>query len=772
MMWDGTPRQPRYPRSLPTRESGRRPGEQSRQCRLAGVVAVILTAWLSSHGFASDGGRQADPIFSQFELPASWRARFWNSADAGALREKCLGEVTDLVPVQAGLRFCRCPGCGAEERDDPLAWSIQDPDVLKCRRCGIKVPNDAFPAKVNKEIPEEKVEVESGTIHHYPFHTVAADKARYPDERLYLQAKRDYEARKYLARAVLYAAVEHHEKARTTADRSYGELACVILLRFAQVYPRYATHCDQPGRTKILEPARLQPPYRRGYQTAKWEWSGSLDVPLNLMMARALLRDDPAWQVAGRIMSDPAPERTVDRDLLRASAEFARLQPEEFSEESLHVYQGMAAVGRLLDDRSLVQQAMRRLDGFMRRGFYHDGFWRQADARAHRRIVGQLDGWIGGMLGNAPSLELARRASATITTRLSEDEIQQASWPSRPAPPSSRTPVLLGGAGVARLAVGQGQSALDLELRGLDSYSGPHFQRLALRLAVSGQLVLDDLDECGGSATGWDLATASHNTVVVDGLNQRETPVAARMPAAGSDFLFFAADSDFQVVSLRDPRAYPVSTTRYGQTVVVSAGPHARYAVSVFDVAGGLQHDQIYHSAPGRADRWALSVPQESPPASLLPPSITFLRSARQEEGRWFVQAYGEFQLDGQATLTKPTAAGLVVPGRLAGRKRLKACGRVIARPARAHAGRHADHRLLGDEPRPDASRDGRFRFTSRRGARSRQLDPATAVAGRGNVEFHVRDDLRASGQGLSATPPGWPGVLGRRPGGPAGGDR
>ena len=58
-----------------------------------------------------------------------------------------------------------------------------------------------------------------------------------------------------------------------------------------------------------------------------------------------------------------------------------------------------------------------------------------------------------------------------------------------------------------------------------------------------------------------ELATASHNTVVVDGLNQRETPLMAGKPAAGSDFLFFAADPDFQVVSADDRRAYPQSAS-------------------------------------------------------------------------------------------------------------------------------------------------------------------------------------------------------------------
>jgi hypothetical protein len=301
-----------------------------------------------------------------------------------------------------------------------------------------------------------------------------------------------------------------------------------------------------------------------------------------------------------------------------------------------------------------------------------------------------LDGWVGSMLAGEPAagnpapasrsaalrdtkgtgpgaagipiLELARVASATIGSRASDEEIRQASWPGLPTPVVSRRPVLLGGVGLAHLAVGRAESALDVEVRGLDSYSGPHFQRLALRLSVAGQPILDDLDERGATAMGWELATASHNTVVVDGLNQRETPLLASKPAAGGDFLFFAADPDFQVVTVDDPRAYPQSTTRYRQTVIVTASDRSRYALSVFEVQGGLQHDQIFHAAPGKNERFALAVPVSRPPASLLPPSITFLPSARPDQGRWFVQSYGEFQLEGQGSVTKPSLAGLTAP--------------------------------------------------------------------------------------------------------------
>ena len=55
--------------------------------------------------------------------------------------------IAQLVPVQAGLRFCRCPGCGASEVENTLTWSLERPDKVTCRRCGITVPNDTIPAK-------------------------------------------------------------------------------------------------------------------------------------------------------------------------------------------------------------------------------------------------------------------------------------------------------------------------------------------------------------------------------------------------------------------------------------------------------------------------------------------------------------------------------------------------------------------------------------------------------------------------------------------------
>ncbi len=626
-------------------------------------------------------------VFGQFTLPDAWEARFWDDADTKALLKLDAKALAALVPVQAGLRFCRCPACDADEAADPLIWSATKPESLTCSRCGQSFPNEKIPEKKDKKVPEDTVEVLAGKTHHYPYHQVAEDARKYPDERLYLDAKRDYETREALAKAALYAAVRFHERKQTKPDPALARFAAIIILRFAQVYPAYATHFDQPNQPKFLQPANLKPPYRRAYRTGKWEWVASLDVPLNLVTAYALIRDEPVWDEIGKLLADPNPRRTIEHGFFRASAEFVRLQPEEFDEMSLQAYRGLFAVGRLLEDPQLLAEAQVRLTQFAERAFYHDGYWRDGNAIAHRRIVEQLDGWIERLargepepaevmglgatgrpattLANAlPMIELIRQAQAGQLENSVAPEVVQTTWPTLANNGKSRRPVLLGGVGVARLSVGDDANGLDIELRGTGNLGSPHYQRQALRMSVAGKTVLDDLDDLPPTHDGWDLATPSHNTVVVDGLNQRENPIAARQPASGGEFLYFAADPDFQAVALDDPGAYPRSTSRYRQIVVAAAGKSMRYGVSVFQVHGGLQHDQLFHGPTGAIPRWRTSTPIAPGPESLLPHNVPYVPNLKAEDGRWFVQAYGEFRrvLEGRATT--PLTATLDAPTR------------------------------------------------------------------------------------------------------------
>ena len=615
------------------------------------ILAGLFSLAVAASSEAAEPRRAIPEPFRAFHLPDAWVETFWTAPSTKTLFRLDPLAISALVPTQAGFRGCRCPSCPASEADDTLKWTPEKPLVVTCKRCGAAFPNAKIPAKIESKVTEEVIEVRPGKFQHYPYHAPAEEERRTPDERLYLSAKRDYEARESLAKVALQAALKFRDDRTGKPDRALPRMACLLILRFAQVYPDYALHYDHPGEPKYLQQADLKATPQRGYRTAKWDRLGSLDVPLNLVIAYAIVRDTPELLEAGRILNDPNPARTIERDLFRASAEFVRNQPEEYTEASLPAYRGMLAVARLLEDEVLAKEVVARVDEFSRRGFYHDGFWKGGDIQAHRRVVGQLEGWIDPLLASegrrAESfgiIPLAREAGGGVFPLLKDPEVLQVSLTPGTSKRSDRRPILLGGAGVARLSVGSGNSALDLEIRAQHSQGSPHFQRQAIRLAVGGIPVLDDLDDKPTIASGWNNATASHNTVVIDGLNQRESFLKAREPSPGGEFRFFAADPDFQVVSINDPQAYPTSARLYRQTVVLSSDGGTSYALGVFEVEGGLRHDQIFHAPSGSVDLWKTSAKLQPFPASLLPPDIPYIANVKAEDGRWFVQAFGEFR--------------------------------------------------------------------------------------------------------------------------------
>ena len=329
---------------------------------------------------------------------------------------------------------------------------------------------------------------------------------------------------------------------------------------------------------------------------------------------------------------------------------------------SLQAYRGLLAVGRLLDDPALVARGRRRLDGFAERGFYHDGFWRQGDAAAHRRVVGpdrRLDRPAAGRLCRPARLRIPV-AAADGLDRSGVDEVPMLALaraagdggaePTRGRPRSSRrpgrrrrpgapgTPVLLGGVGLARLAVGEGAAALDLELRGQDSLGAPHFQRQALRLAVGGRPVLGDLDDSRPRRPAGTAPTASHNTVVVDGLNQRESLGKAPSAGPGRRFPLLRRRPRLPGRHARRPPRLPAvddpvsPDARRGRRAARTRTPSAS-SRSTADSSTTRSSTP----RPARRPAGRLSVPMGPGPATLLPPSIPYVAD-RTGRGRPLVR--------------------------------------------------------------------------------------------------------------------------------------
>ena len=229
-------------------------------CRAGTAVVALL---VSADAFAGEaaGAKRIHDLFAQFELPDDWESRFWADPNVRSLLALDAKALAELVPVQAGVRHCRCPACDATEASDSLSWSVSKPKVLTCRRCKATVPNETYPAKEEKEkkVPEDAVEVLPGVTHHYPYHAVEPGKQRYPDERLYLAAKRDYEAREFLAKAALYAAVRYHEQPAGSKDPALARLASSWSCGSPRsIPPTPPISTSRPP--KVFQPADLPPP--------------------------------------------------------------------------------------------------------------------------------------------------------------------------------------------------------------------------------------------------------------------------------------------------------------------------------------------------------------------------------------------------------------------------------------------------------------------------------------------------------------------------------
>ncbi|MFI5357123.1 MAG: heparinase II/III family protein, partial [Opitutales bacterium] len=156
----------------------------------------------------------------------------------------------------------------------------------------------------------------------------------------------------------------------------------------------------------------------------------------------------------------------------------------------------------------------------------------------------------------------------------------------------------------SRLIAGYGLSILNdpADTTAVTVYHGlhvnhVHFDRLNLELFAHGQPLLPDLgypDAMNEYVPGiytWSLTTISHNTVTVD---------AATQPGNAPGIVELQADAGWvRAVAVNAPGTYPQCDTYRRTVVMIDTGVGRHYAVDVFEVAGGRQHDYSLHGPPG-----------------------------------------------------------------------------------------------------------------------------------------------------------------------------
>jgi len=163
---------------------------------------------------------------------------------------------------------------------------------------------------------------------------------------------------------------------------------------------------------------------------------------------------------------------------------------------------------------------------------------------------------------------------------------------SGPMPKFDPQPIL-GGRGVAVLRSGEGSKGKAALLRYGPSLNHSHFDDLNLNFFDLGRELTYDLGYALGSAhvqVGWSKTTASHNLVVVNEKNQLTEP------GSGGSAYFYVEKGPVRAVEASSEASYVSEGVKtYRRTLALIDAGKGSYLVDIFRVAGGNQHDLMWH---------------------------------------------------------------------------------------------------------------------------------------------------------------------------------
>lgn len=571
------------------------------------------------------------PAVSAQETPRLLQSTAW-------VRGLSEAELIELVPKQSGLCYVGCPNCTGGRQEGQLAWSPEQPQEVYCRYCKHRYPSEKYPtsAAVTVRNPRgEQVE--------FPYW---ADPSGY---RYFFQARRDDEVRDYLARRTEDLA----RLAVATGDEAVARRAAVLLDRFAEVFPGWCYHFDYPFRQKEIYDGAVPPEkFRDGYRTARWTWWAYLDIPSPLVRAYGWLQDNPVFEKLSSERGLDVKAR-IEQDLFRSAAEQVLGNREAFTNMSPRAWRSLIELGRVIGEPRYVHEPVRRFRQLVESQFFYDGAWSEGSPDYAAQTLGGLEdivrllkgfsdppGYVDSQDGSRfddldldnsfPLLQQARQTLQKMHLPNGRAVPVHDTWPTSRRQVADRTEAyLLPALGHACLGGGEGAQQTQFHLTWSGGYGHQHADNLSLLLFSNGRELLSDLGYTHTAYRAWTMATAAHNTVVIDGLSQAFG--GRQAPTDGSLRCFDTGSDRVQIVSADGIRGYPGLAKTYRRSlIVVEAGQQERYAIDHFEVAGGQTHDYFLH---GDADV-ETDVSSEldlQPLATLLPPGLDW--KATRNEG-------------------------------------------------------------------------------------------------------------------------------------------
>ena len=510
------------------------------------------------------------------------------------------GDVLSFVPDRPLVRFCYCPNChGGSQGNSVYTWSVDRPDELKCRYCGMVFPNDEYPC--DRTIEGKNALGETFT---YRYHQ---DQSR-DDLRIFIPGHILRYERRWVMQQARMLAVAYH----ATKKEKYARRVVLILDRIAQVYPHYPVMRQWITTFKFQQ---QKPPYSGA--GGKWgRWMAS-ELPSNVPATYDLVYDSPEFGRLSKIRGYDVRQR-FERGFLRATWEYVNTFKRHTGNMAPSYLRTAVQIGKVIGEPDYVHWAHRWLMEILMGGCFYDGVWHEAPSY-HYQVMGGLRGGFAALKGYSDPPEYVNEETGRRFDNLEPDRDIAFFAKAQDAPAAVGFPngfvapihdtwanarrhrrttatasAILPGYGHAALGCGMGVNQMQAHLHFSGCYGHAHHDCLNLMLFAKDREMLCDIGYTHTKLRNFTISTMGHNLVVVDRKGQRTRG------ADGDLLAYFPSVNGIGVVEADGARAYANvgGLDRYRRMLIlVPVSATDAYVVDIFRVRGGSVHDWILHGS-------------------------------------------------------------------------------------------------------------------------------------------------------------------------------
>ncbi len=535
------------------------------------------------------------PVLDHGISPA--RAEAYEKA-VGHVMAMSEAEMLSFVPDKPFVRFCYCPNChGGSQGSSIYGWSVEQPEELKCKYCGMVFPNDKYPAD---QLLKGKNPLGETVAYQYHQGQTRSDLQIFFEGHI-LMYKRQWILGQLRALATAYHATQKPE---------YACRAVLILDRIAQVYPHY------PVMRQWITTFRFgpqKPPYPgAGGRWGRWVAS---ELPSGVIESYDLVYDSSEFDKLSEERGYSVREK-VENDFFIATFEYVNTFAKHSDNMAPSYLRTAIQMGRVLNKPRQVHWAYGWLLEILHGGCFYDGCWKEAPSY-HYQVMGGLQRGFDSLRGHTdppgyvdpvdgkrfdnldPDKDItfmakARRAFSAVDFPNGKSSTIHDTWPNeRRSSPRDRTVSrILPGYGHASLGFGQLENQIQAQLHFSGGYGHQHRDNLGLSLFAKGREMVCDIGYTHTKLRNWSTSTVGHNTVVIDRKNQSSS-------ASDGDLLaFYPNVNGVSMVEADGKRAYReiegIQTYRRMLLLVPVSADNA-YVVDLFSTVGGQIHDWILH---------------------------------------------------------------------------------------------------------------------------------------------------------------------------------